>query len=589
MLLYAKRAQPKPPNTRSRAGCTSCKNKKRKCDETRPQCGRCQSHNVDCIYGPIKPRKRHVFKSTLSSNNRLARSLLSAATLVNSISLSSRPTTCSQDHHDQDAAVVYRSDDFNSPRLEDEIAKDSETSAHSPSLSQVIDAHRGSSPSSTVAASNPTDFPLGPSISSSSFADFSTRRNRQELLAHFCTVLSRLMVLEDRCENPFNRIILPLCQYSQLVRNAVYTLASAHLEFHGVANDEKAAFFYSRSTRNLEYEIGLKDDVKRNELLAASIIFIYYEALFQNARSTLIKKYLNGVLTTLGDVATDANTAFLEDAFRYYDVISGLSLGTAPLSSAPRLKPRSRTPVSNRRDSASADHHFDTLLGMSNSLWPIMHRLSSLVSLRDQLDQTDPREVLKVAVLRAELDFSASAIEAALSSWQPDMYTGDSHGENFGHDSKETTETQARMQSLLSNSLAYRHSALIYLYRRIRCLPHNHKLVSPQAHLSLKHCVKVAKSAGPMGALLWPLFIAACEATNLKDREMATISFSLARKRQGMMNIDRAWILVQEIWVRQDEEDLLDLEETGASVGLGFREEIWRTVGNDMGIGVILG
>lgn len=217
-------------------------------------------------------------------DNRLARSLLSAATLVNSISLSSRSTTCSQDNHNQDTAVVYRSDDCSSPRLEDEIAKDGETSAHSPDSSQAIDAHRGSSPSSTIAASNPTDFPLGPSISSSSFADFSTRRNRQELLAHFCTVLSRLMVLEDRCENPFNRIILPLCQYSQLVRNAVYTLASAHLEFHGVANNEKAAFFYSRSTKNLEYEIGLKDDVKRNELLAASIIFIYYEAVGNTTR-----------------------------------------------------------------------------------------------------------------------------------------------------------------------------------------------------------------------------------------------------------------------------------------------------------------
>lgn len=212
-------------------------------------------------------------------DNRLARSLLSAATLVNSISLSSRPTTCSQDNHDQDTAVVHRSGNYNSARLEDEIAKYGETSAQSPDSSQVIDAHHGGSLSSAVAASNPPDFPLRPSISSSSFTNFSTRHNRQELLAHFCTVLSRLMVLEDRCENPFNRIILPLCQYSQLVRNTVYTLASAHLEFHGVANDEKAAFFYSRSTKNLEYEIGLKDDVKRNELLAASVILIYYEAV----------------------------------------------------------------------------------------------------------------------------------------------------------------------------------------------------------------------------------------------------------------------------------------------------------------------
>ncbi|KAH7165800.1 fungal-specific transcription factor domain-containing protein [Dactylonectria macrodidyma] len=662
MLLYARLAQPKAPKTRSRAGCTPCKNKKRKCDESRPQCGRCRMHDVDCVYGPIQPRKQHVFKSkmTQSSDTRvgsLVSSTRSPVKVVNYISDSSLATTSPQDNSSPEIAAVNYSEGHNnesfpemeveirvndgsdparrqgsqpdgidadgggnlptasattSPQdrtrqeikvvngfeshsngvlgeMEDEILmNDESSSAHSSDSPQdVIDEDQDGNAHKATAIPDTADMSLEVRSIRSSFENFSPHRTRQKLLAHFCNVVSRLIVLEDRCENPFTRLVLPLCQYSQLVRNAVYALASAHLEFHGVQSEEKAAFYYSRSTGNLESEGALSSPIKRNELLAAFVILTYYEVLFQNGRSAIINKYLNGIMNTLrADGANDATTLFLEEAFRYYDVISALSFGTAPLSNAPSLRHLSRSLVSHTKGPTSRQRYFDTLLGRSTSLWPIMHRLSTLGSLKKQLDASEPSGGSKVAVLRAEFELSASAIETALVRWQPESSIVETLDES---QSEETTEAEARMQSLLSNSLAYRHSALVYLYRRVRCLPRNHKLVQLNAHLSLKHCVEVANSVGPMGALLWPLFIAACEATSLEDRDMAMLSFSSAQKRQGMMNIDKAWTLVREVWIRQDEVDLLELDEADTLSELSNAEEVWRTVSMEMDIGLILG
>ena len=110
-----------------------------------------------------------------------------------------------------------------------------------------------------------------------------------------------------------------------------------------------------------------------------------------------------------------------------------------------------------------------------------------------------------------------------------------------------STNERGRIQSILNNALAYRHSAFVYLYRTIRDYPRSHPLVQRHAHLSLTHCIGTVSHEGPMSALLWPLFVAACEATSMVDRELARQTFVAIDKRQGMTNIERAWCIVQEV------------------------------------------
>jgi hypothetical protein len=341
-------------------------------------------------------------------------------------------------------------------------------------------------------------------------------------------------------------------------------------------------------------------------------------------------------------------------------VIAALSHGTAPLSAAPAAGCLLPFPPLGA-EAASPLSNVDTLLGMATTLWPIIHRLSNLLSLKSELETAVRTNApsSKIAVLRTEFESTAQAIETALTQWQPNLPP------NFVPDEKEvddptfvvnvlrterrnsaedtangkapasgTTpspsssmpEERRRVHSILHNALAYRHSAFVYLYRTVHARGRSHALVQNHAHLALAHCVATVSHAGPMSALLWPLFVAACEAVGPDDRELAERAFDAIARRQGMMNIERAWDIVKEVWRRADFADRErercrgegeeEEEEESHDVGTGSRErgglrvgdglggscrsavawradragvDLWRRVSEEMGVNIVFG
>jgi hypothetical protein len=84
-----------------------------------------------------------------------------------------------------------------------------------------------------------------------------------------------------------------------------------------------------------------------------------------------------------------------------------------------------------------------------------------------------------------------------------------------------------------------------------------------------------------MSALLWPLFVAACEAATPGDRALAERAFVEVERRQGMRNIERAWGIVREVWRRRRNGTTMMAARTS---GVGGRERKGRADG-----GVVLG
>jgi hypothetical protein len=227
----------------------------------------------------------------------------------------------------------------------------------------------------------------------------------------------------------------------------------------------------------------------------------------------------------------------------------------------------------------------DTLLGLSTELWPIIHRLSHLLSFKQSLeDALIAGELSKATVLRTELESTSQAIEIALTNWKPTLTQKLRSSESDGHDENKEPMIQdkieeTRMQSILNNAEAYRNSAFVYLYRTIRSQPRNHSIVQKHTHISLEACSNVVKLAeecqnGPMSALLWPLFVAACEATTAEDRLLAIDAFGGIERRQGMNNISRAWEVVQEVWRR---------------AGKGAEDTNWRDICVERGFNIVFG
>lgn len=113
------------------------------------------------------------------------------------------------------------------------------------------------------------------------FAEFSDRPNRRALVDHFCNVLSHLIVFREESGNPFQQLVLPLtARSSGIVTEAMYALASAHLEYRGVENGERSMYFHNRAIQGLARLIRKEGQgVDRNELLAAIMLLVYYEVV----------------------------------------------------------------------------------------------------------------------------------------------------------------------------------------------------------------------------------------------------------------------------------------------------------------------
>ncbi|KAF0645115.1 hypothetical protein FPSE5266_09753 [Fusarium pseudograminearum] len=651
MLLYTRLAPPKVPKKRSRAGCSYCKEKKKKCDEIRPACARCQERGQECVYEPVRPRQRRKrdsiapcspFDTNSSSGSDRATQTLDAqissewnddandrsadedsdeapasteaptlnTSLVNRTASKHRVNSFDWSPTDLPLispldSVEFQLPPFDEPKFlvehieneeEDveEIVRRESISINIPTTTYAgtyAPAFANASPSLAMIAPVPTPSPRL-EFCSPMFSEFSERTNRRALVDHFCNVLSHLIVFREEGGNPFQQLVLPLCHESQPVSNAVYALASAHLEYRGVENAEKSVFFHNKAIQGLARLIQKGPSANRNELLAAIMLLVYYEVLVQKGRSNIVDGHLKGAMTIMSNngTATDPTGVFLERAFRFYDVIAALSFGTAPLSSAPGTNYLAPFPPLDSGGATSPLNSVDTLLGMATSLWPIIHRLSNLLALKDQLDVAVANaEVSKVAVLRTEFETSATAIETALEDWHPVLPENSVLNQNPEELSPEQSTERSRLQSILSNALSYRHSAFVYLYRTIYSYPRRHPLVQRHAHISLSHCVGTVSNTGPMSALLWPLFVAACEATTLSDRDLARQTFIAINRRQGMTNIDRAWTIVQEVWRRADKTDMMQQQEEAMMMGVRSGGDLWRRVSADMGVTIVFG
>jgi hypothetical protein len=79
----------------------------------------------------------------------------------------------------------------------------------------------------------------------------------------------------------------------------------------------------------------------------------------------------------------------------------------------------------------------------------------------------------------------------------------------------------------------------------------------------------------PVTALLWLLFVAACEAMTEEDRALAFKTFGGMERRQGTNNIRRACKVTHEVWGRCD---LRDDDEVN-----------WRDICKERGIDIIFG
>jgi hypothetical protein len=166
------------------------------------------------------------------------------------------------------------------------------------------------------------------------YMEFTDKTNRRALVDHFCNVLSHLIVFKEDTGNPFRQLVLPLSHASSPVMNAIFALSSAHLEYRGIENEEKSLTFHNRALQGLAQLIDQNDEGKREEVLGAIMLLVYYEVvgflnnvngrllttlkLVQRGNSNIVKGHLKGAMTIMksGPQVTTPTTLFLERVSR---------------------------------------------------------------------------------------------------------------------------------------------------------------------------------------------------------------------------------------------------------------------------------
>ncbi|MCJ1255073.1 hypothetical protein MMC24_002889 [Lignoscripta atroalba] len=413
---------------------------------------------------------------------------------------------------------------------------------------------------SPASAGSPYDFNIP------AFSEFTTRESRRGLLDHFCNVLSHLIVFKEDSGNPFRQLVLPMAQKSPPLLNAIYAISTAHLEHRGLQVEEKALDLHSKALQGLANLIAHKDEGNRDEVLAVIILLLYYEVV-RSGSSTVLNSHLRGALSIMRERRAKRGPAstFLERAFRYFDVSCALSFGSSPMSGT-ILAPTTHDLLNIHESSAISA--VDTLFGLVADLWPILHRLASLIDVKHSLDKEEMNSPGhdKANNMRSEFDTNAANIELALHQWIPKVPASVV--------AVDTPADDSRLQSILNNAEAHKQAAIIYLYRNILSHPRSSPKVQTPAKQALQACLRVVIFSGPMAALLWPLFTAACEALEDTDRNVARTVFRHLESRQGMNNIVTAWEVCEEIWRRGD---------------AGEVEAGWREVAQSMGREVIFG
>ncbi|KAF5501049.1 L-arabinose-responsive transcription regulator ARA1 [Colletotrichum siamense] len=500
--------------------CISCREARKKCCERKPECTRCSLKGLTCTYEVIEPKWSKTTKRT-SPSSKKARNIFAGRELkpeegfIHTFAVT-KPTPSRPPEETIDLTVSPQLD-VNSCNMDlDESMELFDTFGNS-SESEVCSILTNSIFDDSVSARSGSVDPMSLSLELPFpiFSDLTTDLQSRKLLHHFCSTLSRLIVFVEQPHNSFQDLILPLAYDNSPVFYAICAFACGHLEHSGVYESRHSSEYRALAAKGAFELVQWK--CQHEEVLATVMLLAYYEALTSSNAPDMFVGHLKAaflVISSIPESERSTSVCFLEKAFHYYDVISSLSLGMSPVSA---VSVSDYTyPLAVMTSSKPNDiTHADPFMGLVGDLWPVLYRLSIAMSLKGDLEAAvAANQGTKAAVLRVEYESITKSTEKALQSWQPSVDPS-----NILMSLEEDGNAQHQhLEAMVHNAQAYRHSALVYLHRTVYGYPMSHPEVQKNAHLSLESCMAVIASGGPANALLWPLYVAACEAVTDHDQ-----------------------------------------------------------------------
>jgi hypothetical protein len=255
-----------------------------------------------------------------------------------------------------------------------------------------------------------------------------------------------------------------------------------------------------------------------------------------NGNMHVWRTHLRGVLRLLAACLQHQREAYSTDDpfllslakwFKTMDIIAALSGIDGECIHDPENGPLDR-------GSILGNDYIDDICGYSIDLIPYMVRISQMVR-SQRLDNipadTSPGELASLRVI-AEVE----ALESDIMSLVEKPLSGPSYQEG-----------EAFSTELRSTHLAFVHSALLHLHRRVQLLPIDHIKVRVDIKNILDAIQNINLTSTANILILWPVFSAGCETTSPSERDMIRERMGIMQNF-GMGNFTRTRELLEKYW-----------------------------------------
>lgn len=348
-----------------------------------------------------------------------------------------------------------------------------------------------------------------------------------------CGILS---VKDGPTENPWRTLVWPLARDSPALYHAIASMTAFHMSKERPALRVDGMEHMRKSIRSLAKGI---EKMRTDTALATTLALAFSESWDQHISTGI--EHLRGARILVNQALERhsrralggdelARLKFLCNTWVYMNVIARLtSIDNEESIDFEAVFTRLYGPFGNHSSQV------DPLLGCAATLFPLIGKAASLCCKVRALDTNS------VAIISQAMELKEQIVQ-----WRP--------GTAF----EEPEDPSSDIQYALRTAESYRYATLLYLHQAVPEIP-------SMSCAQLAKKILVLLATVPMSSRLviiqiYPLLAAGCEAVDSEDRQWVENRWLSMSRRMWIGNLDKCWVVTQEVWRRRDNAQALKLK-----------------------------
>ncbi|KAL3474257.1 fungal-specific transcription factor domain-containing protein [Aspergillus californicus] len=494
------RTQRRPRASRSRAGCLSCKRRKKKCDEVRPRCADCRRLNLPC----------HWWSRSLGSGS--------------GSELEGQSQGVIPDPSSSADTVTPSSDQVATPSSESGSAA-SDLAFRSDIETWSADMHVVAVPVASPGGSNP----------------YLHNDEDRSLFNHYLHIVARALSRSndsDTAGNPFLTALVPMAAVSDTLTSVLLGLSGCHWRRVYPGIWKRALARQGRALSQVNKLLARRDGPYPYTLEACATVLLLCLTELCDGTSRVWKWHLKAARTLLASTTNAELTpegTFCLSLFHYLDSMSTISRCKPPLlhegqgTSIADLSIPNPDPLPN-----------STSTTMEDAITGVVPALLNLLGMVNLLASQRSRRIDELSDLGFRT--AAAQVQMRLDSWRA------------AYDASLATLEEQVNKDANSATTAFEWAIRLRLHQIVNGYDPYHDDVEAALERILQAVLSIPYGSPVEGSLLFPLVIAGASSTVMERRMVVKERLMVMENTLGFGHIGRARELLETVWAGSQDE-----------------------------------